>query len=282
MSGVYASNNTAVITGAASGIGLAIAQKCIGYGMRVLIADLDQKKLDDVQAMLGTEKASVIRLDVGKFEDWTAVKQKIEFDFGGQLNLLVLNAGMQVPTSFADADPTGFQKTLATNFFGIVNGITALLPLVQRTSAKQAAAVVITGSKQGITNPPGNPAYNASKSAVKALAEHLSFDLATSHPKIGVHFLVPGWTWTPMAGAGPDGKKEKPAAAWATGQVADYLVEKMAGGQFWILCPDNDVTEAMDRRRMLWTADDAILGRAPLSRWRGEYKDEFQAWMEKE
>lgn len=55
----------------------------------------------------------------------------------------------------------------------------------------------------------------------------------------------------------------------------------MAQRQFWVLCPDNDVTEDMDRRRMLWHTDDAVLGRPPLSRWRAEYKDEFEAWMGK-
>ncbi len=55
----------------------------------------------------------------------------------------------------------------------------------------------------------------------------------------------------------------------------------MAEGQFWVLCPDNDVTEDMDRRRMQWNTNDAVLGRPPLSRWREEYKDEFKEWMEK-
>jgi NAD(P)-dependent dehydrogenase (short-subunit alcohol dehydrogenase family) len=194
----------------------------------------------------------------------------------GQINLLALNAGVGTRTSFADADTSGFEKIMATNLFGVINGLTTLLPLIKSTSP---SAVVITGSKQGITNPPGNPAYNASKAAVKALAEHLSYDLATSHPAIAVHLLVPGWTWTSLAGAA--GGREKPAAPWTPEQVVEYLAAKMAEGQFWVICPDNDVTEDMDKRRMLWNANDVVLERPPLSRWREEFKEEFEEWMEK-
>ncbi|KAI1127983.1 hypothetical protein F5Y10DRAFT_265553 [Nemania abortiva] len=276
MSAIFASQNTAVITGGASGIGLALTKKCASHGMRVLVADWDEKNLDAVKS----ENVSTIKVDVSKTEDWVAVKEKIAKDFGGKLNLVALNAGVQARVSFADADTSGFEKILSTNLFGVINGISALLPLVKATAESGApAAVVITGSKQGITNPPGNPAYNASKAAVKTLAEHLSYDLATSHPSVSVHLLVPGWTWTQLAGA--VGGREKPTAAWTPEQVVDYLEGKMAEKQFWVLCPDNDVTEDMDKKRMQWNTDDALLGRPPLSRWREEYKDQFKEYMEK-
>ncbi|KAI3327568.1 short-chain dehydrogenase/reductase [Xylariaceae sp. AK1471] len=272
MSAVFSNQNTAVITGGASGIGLALAKKCVSHGMRVLVADWDDKNLDAAKSA----GASTIRMDVGKLEDWADLKDKVVKDFGGKINLLALNAGVGARASFSDEDTSVFQKIMNTNLFGVINGITTLLPFVKSTSP---SSVVITGSKQGITNPPGNPAYNASKAAVKTLAEHLSYDLSTSHPAISVHLLVPGWTWTPLAGA--SGGREKPAAAWTPEQVVDYLEAKMAEGKFWVLCPDNDVTEDIDRRRMLWSANDAALGRPPLSRWREEYKEEFKEWMEK-
>ncbi|KAI0190340.1 hypothetical protein F4808DRAFT_402467 [Astrocystis sublimbata] len=275
MSAVYSSGNTAVITGGASGIGLALTKKCVGHGMRVLVVDWDEKSLEAAKSALG-DQVCTIRTDVSDVGAWGAVKDKAVKEFGGKINLLALNAGVGGKVSFADADTSGFQKILNTNLFGVVNGISTLLPLVKETSP---AAVVITGSKQGITNPPGNPAYNASKAAVKTLAEHLSYDLATSHPAISVHLLVPGWTWTPLAGAAGGG--EKPAAAWSPEQVVDYLEKKMAEKQFWVLCPDNDVTEDMDKRRMQWNTNDALLGRPPLSRWREEFKQEFNEFMEK-
>ncbi|KAI0131446.1 NAD(P)-binding protein [Daldinia grandis] len=286
MSAIFKKANTAVITGGASGIGLALAQKCVGYGMRVLVADWDVETLEKAGETLGSA-ASTVRMDVSKLEDWSGLKDRVTKEFGGQINLLALNAGVGGKTAFEGegADPAAFQRILNVNLFGVVNGILTLLPLVKEKAAAAAtsspdykAAIVITGSKQGITNPPGNPAYNASKAAVKSVAEQLSFDLR-AQPSISTHLLVPGWTWTALAGAAPG--REKPDAPWTPGQVADYLEGKMAEGRFWVICPDNDVDEETDRRRMLWTAGDAVEGRAPLSRWRDEFKGEFEGWMAK-
>lgn len=165
--------------------------------------------------------------------------------------------------------------------------------------------MVITGSKQGITNPPGNPAYNASKAAVRSVAEHLSYDLRGERG-LSVHLLVPGWTWTGMTGHRPGGAAgEKPDGAWWPEQVVDYLEQKIGEGQFWVLCPDNDVSEKIvsfclacersrdeflgemttdnyliqDRGRILWGATDAIEGRPPLTRWRDEWKEKHKEWL---
>jgi short-subunit dehydrogenase len=113
---------------------------------------------------------------------------------------------------------------------------------------------------------------------VKSLAEHLSYDLRDT--PISVHLLVPGWTFTGLSGGAPGSEKQKPQGAWAPEQVAEYLVQKMGEGQFWAICPDGEVTEEVDRKRMMWTAGDAVYGREPLSRWRGEYKEEAAKWME--
>ncbi|KAI0884515.1 NAD(P)-binding protein [Annulohypoxylon maeteangense] len=281
MSAIFKKANTAVITGGASGIGLALAQKCVGYGMRVLVADWDAWGLDVAKQSLG-ETATTMHVDVSKTEDWAQIKSAVVKDFGGQINFLALNAGVGARTAFdgPEADIASFRKVLDVNFFGVVNGITALLPLIKEKTAAASSlesAIVITGSKQGITNPPGNPAYNASKAAVKSLAEQLSYDLR-ANKGVGVHLLVPGWTWTGLAGA--SGDKAKPDAPWTPEQVANYLEAKMEEGKFWVLCPDNEVTEEVDRKRMLWSAQDAPTGRPPLSRWREEYKAEFGKFME--
>ncbi|KAH9893745.1 NAD(P)-binding protein [Xylariomycetidae sp. FL2044] len=282
MSAVFKKANTAVITGGASGIGLALAKKCLGYGMKVLVTDWNVESLKLAKSSLGDEGLITVQMDVSKVEDWAKVKDMVVKEFGGQINLLALNAGVSKPTSLVkDADPAAFQSILATNFFGVVNGLSALLPLILDTATPaNQSAVVITGSKQGITNPPGNPAYNASKAAVKTVAEHLSHDLRDRSDAVGVHLLVPGWTWTSLAGAASGG--DKPAAAWWPGQVVDFLEAKMQERQFWVLCPDNDVTEDMDRKRGLWNAYDMVLGRAPLSRWRDGFKGAFEAWMGKD
>lgn len=127
------------------------------------------------------------------------------------------------------------------NLFGVINGISTFLPAVRATAP---AALIITGSKQGITNPPGNPAYNASKAAVKTIAEHLSYDLRDDK-NVSVHLLVPGWTFTGLSGNKAGAGKEKPPGAWWPDQVVDFLEEKMKAGQFWVLCPDGQVTEQL-------------------------------------
>jgi len=164
-----------------------------------------------------------------------------------------------------------------TNLFGVINGLTTFLPTLR--SSPSPTAIVITGSKQGITNPPGNPAYNASKAALKTLAEHLSYDLRATPTT--VHLLVPGWTFTGLSGGQPGSGKAKPEGAWTPGQVAGFLDEKMGGGAFYVVCPDNDTSEEVDRKRMLWGVGDVVEGRPPLSRWREEWKGEAEGWMER-
>lgn len=160
------------------------------------------------------------------------------------------------------------------NLFGVINGITTFLPSLRALNTSPTS-IIITGSKQGITNPPGNPAYNASKAAVKSLAEHLSYDLRET--QTSVHLLVPGWTYTGLTKT--RGQEEKPDGAWYPDQVVEYLEEKMGDGSFYVICPDNDVTEEKDKKRMLWTVGDIVEGRPPLSRWREGYKDDAEKWM---
>jgi hypothetical protein len=77
----------------------------------------------------------------------------------------------------------------------------------------------------------------------------------------------------------PGSEKEKPAGAWHASQVADFLYQKMQDNKFYIICPDNDVSEITDKKRMLWTVGDIVNERPPLTRWRPEFKDEAEKWM---
>ncbi|KAK5661027.1 hypothetical protein OQA88_12406 [Cercophora sp. LCS_1] len=266
---VFKKDSTALITGGASGIGLALAKHCLAQGMRVLVADIS------TPAIPTDPNLFAFQIDVSKPEEWAELKGFVDEKFRGTLNLLALNAGTGLLSSWTDT--ASFIKTLDTNLFGVIHGISTFLDTVKASATEEhPGAVVVTGSKQGITNPPGNAAYNTSKAAVKTLTEHLSYDLRST-PNISVHLLVPGWTYTKLTGASPT--KEKPAGAWGPEQVVDYLVQKMNEGKFYVICPDNDVTEEMDRKRMLWSVGDIVEGRQPLSRWREEYKEEVDAWM---
>lgn len=274
---VFAAGSTALITGAASGIGLAIAKLCREKGMRVCLADRDTTALQTAKGELersaGKDVLALVS-DVSKPASWAALNKDVTEAFGG-VELLVLNAGMSANGGWGDEEY--FRKTLETNLFGVIYGINEFLPVVKAAAKSKPTAIVITGSKQGITNPPGNPAYNASKAAVKSLAEHLSWDLRND--KTTVHLLVPGWTFTGITGGGRD--KSKPPGAWTSEQVADYLYRKMGEDKFYAICPDNDVSEDMDKRRMLWTMGDVVEQRPPLTRWREEWKQKAEDAMAK-
>ncbi|KAG7406216.1 3-beta-hydroxycholanate 3-dehydrogenase (NAD(+)) 2 [Fusarium oxysporum f. sp. rapae] len=273
---VFSPGSTALITGAGSGIGLAIAKTCRSKGMCTLLVDNNEEALEALTKTHFPNDSDVVtsKVDVSSTSDWQALK-KLALDKFGSIELLVLNAGRGLRGTWGDDDY--FRDTLETNLFGVIHGINTFLSVVQDAAKSKPTSIVITGSKQGITNPPGNPAYNASKAAVKTLAEHLSWDLKDT--STSVHLLVPGWTYTGLTRATPDGVK--PAGAWTAEQVADYLYEKMGKNEFYIICPDNDVTEEQDKKRMTWAAGDVVQRRPPLSRWRGEWKQEAEETMAK-
>ena len=131
------------------------------------------------------------------------------------------------------------------------------------------ALVVNTGSKQGITNPPGSACYNAAKAAVKSLTESLAHELRNLEGcQVTAHLLVPGWTTT--------GDREHRSGAWLPGQVADFLLAGIERGDFYVICPDDETTWEMDRKRILWSAMDLTEGRPALTRWHPDWKEEFE------
>jgi short-subunit dehydrogenase len=274
---VFRAGATALITGAGSGVGLAVAQLCASHKMNLILVDNNAQALASAKTALPNGvNIEAHTMDVSSISEWEGLRHKVE-EGRRQLDLLHLNAGIGANGEWTDTQY--FQKIFNTNFFGVVNGLNVFVPHFQGKEQSGQKAIIITGSKQGITNPPSNPAYNASKSAIKTLTEHLSYDLAKTSPLTSVHLLVPGWTFTGLTGGGAG--KEKPAGAWAPEQVADYLYKKMSEGKFYVICPDNDVDWETDRKRMTWTMGDVVYERQPLSRWREEYKEEATATMEK-
>ena len=140
-------------------------------------------------------------------------------------------------------------------------------------------AVINTGSKQGITNPPGNYAYNMSKAGVKNYTESLAHALRQEEGcEVSAHLLVPGFTYSGMIARFIP---EKPAGAWTCEQVANFLVESLSAGDFYVLCPDNDTPRELDEKRIQWNTDDLILNRSALSRWDDEYQDAYEAFMDR-
>jgi len=136
------------------------------------------------------------------------------------------------------------------------------------------AAVFTAAPSGGVVEAP----YNVSKSGVKSLTEGLAHTLRQkTGGRVTAHLLIPGFTYTGMiARFAP----EKPASAWTAEQVVDHLLEGLAGGDFYILCPDNETTREQDEKRILWMAGDLIEGRPALSRWHPDYAEAFKQFME--
>lgn len=166
---------------------------------------------------------------------------------------------------------------IGVNLWGVINGVHAFTPAMigQGTDAM----IVNTGSKQGITCPPGDTAYNVTKAGVKVLTEGLQHELRnTEGCRVSAHLLVPGWTHTAMTAGGAI---EKPDGAWWPDQVIDLLLEASGKGDFYIICPDNDVTREVDAKQIVWAAGDIAENRVPLSRWHPDYKEAFADYLKR-
>lgn len=270
-----AATRVAVITGGASGIGLAAAHRFGAAGMRILIADIDEEQLAAAASELrgAGYTVSALRTDVGDAGDIAALRDAAEML--GDVSVLMNNAGREGGGGIlAGADV--WDKTIRTNLMGAVYGVQAFLPAM--LAADWPCAIVNTGSKQGITLPPGDTAYNVSKAGLKALTESLAHDLLATDGRVTAHLLIPGFTFTGFTRR--RGIDAQPAAAWSAREVVDFMLPAMAQGDFYILCPDNDVTRETDVRRIAWAAGDIIENRPALSRWNPDYAAAFAAHME--
>ncbi|KAB1075508.1 SDR family NAD(P)-dependent oxidoreductase [Methylobacterium planeticum] len=268
----------AVVTGAASGIGLAAARALARKGMNVWLADLPGEALEAARAEVAALAAVEVRAvatDVGRAEAMEALRDAV-LAHGGPPALLMLNAGAEGGGRLF-SDLATWHRILDTNLWGVVNGFSAFVPGM--IAAEKPGSVVVTGSKQGITTPPGNTPYNVSKAAVKAATEALAHELRGQAPgRLSAHLLIPGFVYTGLARA--RGVAEKPAGAWTPEETVEFLLAGLGRGDFYILCPDNETTRAQDERRIAWAAGDLIENRPALSRWHPDHAEAFRRHME--
>ncbi|MCA0015172.1 SDR family NAD(P)-dependent oxidoreductase [Mesorhizobium sp. B292B1B] len=271
------SGNAAVITGAASGIGLAAAKRLALLGMKIVLADVAGPRLEDaariVSAIAGDDAVLAVAADVSKAQD---VDRLAERAFGafGNVSLLMNNAGIGNNPGKPWENRDAWKQLLDINFWGVVHGVEAFVP--RMLGARQPGLIVNTGSKQGITTPPGNLAYNVSKAGVKTFTEGLAHALRNEPgAHLSAHLLIPGFTYTGLT----EGATEKPAGAWTGEQVIDFMLESLTKREFYILCPDNEVTRPLDEKRMAWAIGDIIENRPALSRWHPDHKDAFATFM---
>jgi NAD(P)-dependent dehydrogenase (short-subunit alcohol dehydrogenase family) len=268
-----AKGRVAVITGGASGIGLAAAKRFASLGMKICLADLSQDALNRAAAELAGASVLTVSTDVSKIKEVQSLKDRAYAEFG-EVAVLMNNAGTS-PGGGPWDHYERWQRVLGVNLWGVINGVhTFTQAMIDQNTP---CAIVNTGSKQGITCPPGDTAYNITKAGVKVLTESLAHSLRNVEGcQVTAHLLVPGSTFTGMTARG---RSEKPPGSWTPEQVVDILIERMSAGDFYIICPDNDVTTDVDNRRILWAAEDIIRNRPALSRWHPDYRDEFAEFL---
>ena len=274
----FVAGGIAVITGGASGIGRAAAGRAALADMRIALVDVNATKLAataaELAAKVGADNLLTSTADVADPAAMTALAREVEARWGSPTLLMNNAAAFVAGGAGGILDPIeNWQRLFAVNVLGIVNGVQAFLPGM--LVANRPAVIVNTGSKQGLTNPPGNPAYNTSKAAVNAYTQNLARDLRErAGSQVSAHLLIPGWTTT--------GEAEHRPGAWLPEQVIDFMEAAIARDGFFILCPDDETPNETDYKRIMWNALDIIENRPALSRWHPQWKDRFAEFMKGE
>ena len=243
--GVLDRGRVAVITGGASGIGLAVAERLLERGMRLVLADVDEPKLRDVEARLteaGAEVTGVV-CDTAEESSVTDLAETALSRFGAA-HLLFNNAGIAGVGDAWSGDMSLWKRVVDINLYGVVHGIRSFLPIM---TEQGIGHIVNTASMAGLVAVPGVAPYNATKSAVVAISEGLFLELGSTGSPVGVSVLCPGFVKTDLMSKEPDSidspigqmMGELLVGGVAGGipavDVADALVEAVDARRFWIL-----------------------------------------------
>lgn len=250
-----------VITGAASGIGRAMAVAFAAEGMHLALADIEVDPLEETAELVRAEGVSAIIVPTD-VSDPTAVEHLGERTASelGSLHLACNNAGVSSGGLTWEVDLDTWHWVLGVNLFGVIHGLRSFTP---RIIASGGGHIVNTASMAGLTSPPGMSPYNVSKHAVVTLSEAIAVELSMTHPEVGVSVLCPGWVRTriheadrnrpsdpaeSMAGATPadaeeqaalDGMRDMVAALIEGGldpsAVADQVVDAVRERRPWVL-----------------------------------------------
>ena len=226
-------NKTAVITGAASGIGLALARHAAAVGMNVVLADIDEAALNSAvqQLDLAAGRALAVRTDVRHAAEIKKLADSAYSQFGA-VHLLFNNAGVALARTTWEHTVEDWEWILQVNLWSVVHGISEFLPRMQAQGG--AAHIVNTASVAGLVSNPGMAAYNVSKHGVVTLSETLSLELQMTQSPVGISLLCPGWVPTGIGRS----ERNRPADVAHTqpieglsAQLNKRIGKAIAGGQ---------------------------------------------------
>lgn len=245
-------NKVAVVTGAASGIGRAMARQFAAEGVRLVLADIEHQPLSEFAEELRAAGTPVVfeRVDVSNPADLNRLADRAYAEFGA-VHLLCNNAGIMPPGAPVWKEPLAtWHWTLDVNFYGVLHGVQAFVPRMLQSA--EESHIVNTASLAGLTTRPLMSAYNVSKHAVVALSECLFAELQLTTDKIHVSVLCPAFSKTRLAESTrnkPQGVQADPEASFGfydamknvveegtpPEQIVDAMMTAIRENQFWIL-----------------------------------------------
>lgn len=187
----------AVITGAGSGIGRALAQQLAAEGCRLALSDINLEAVESVAADLRNKGAQVMadRLDVSDREAFYAYADKVAAEYGS-VNLVFNNAGVALGVTVEQMSYEDFEWMMSINFWGVVYGTKAFLPLLKQADAGH---VINISSLFGLVAVPTQSAYNAAKFAVRGFTESLRMELELENSNVSCSCVHPGGIKTNIA-----------------------------------------------------------------------------------
>jgi NAD(P)-dependent dehydrogenase (short-subunit alcohol dehydrogenase family) len=180
----------AVITGAASGLGFALAKQCAARGMRLVLADLDKEALAAAVRLIPAPDCVTSLTDVSRAEQVEALAELAYQKFGA-VHLLFNNAGVGLTKPIAETTLNDWRWVLGVNLWGVIHGVAAFLPRMQAQGGE--SRIVNTASVAGLLSEPGMAAYSVSKHGVVVLSETLRKELSGSSSPVGVTVICPAF-----------------------------------------------------------------------------------------
>lgn len=200
-------DKVAVITGAASGIGRGLAERCVQEGMKVVLADVEEPALIQAEKSLRALNGTVlsVRTDVSKADDVEALSKKILDEFGA-VHLLFNNAGVEVRGTVWEQTPADWEWIINVNLWGVIHGIRVFVPIMLQQQTE--CHIANTSSVAALTSAPGLGSYKVTKQGILALSETLYHELRQRDAQIGVSVLFPRFIRSRLGEA----ERNRPAA----------------------------------------------------------------------